>query len=37
MIDSYDFLVKRKKEEVKVDDEFVKEELRRLGYLKDRE
>ncbi|MEO0237959.1 MAG: alkaline phosphatase family protein [candidate division WOR-3 bacterium] len=36
-IDTYDFLVKRKKEEIKVDDEFVKEELRRLGYLKDRE
>uniref|UniRef100_A0A7C3N8E7 Phosphodiesterase n=1 Tax=candidate division WOR-3 bacterium TaxID=2052148 RepID=A0A7C3N8E7_UNCW3 len=35
-IDTYDFLVKRKKEEVKRDDEFVKEELRRLGYLKDK-
>lgn len=36
-IDTYDFLVKRKKEEIKTDDEFVKQELRRLGYLKDRE
>ncbi len=35
-IDTYDFLVKRKKESIDKDDEFVKEELRRLGYLKDK-
>lgn len=35
-IDSYDFLIKHSKTEIKADDEYIKEELRRLGYLKDK-
>ncbi len=35
-IDTYDFLIKKRKKIEKTDDEFVKEELRRLGYLKDK-
>lgn len=34
--DSYDFLVKKREKRESTDDEAVKEELRRLGYLKDK-